>query len=159
MKRTTLPRLCASSASGHVPPVDFRTNGHAAYAATTSRPLLDAIPTPRRQITVTARFVQATLPTGTKMLHEYEGGVLVGTYDPAQLSALDARLLSNIYVDFTEGEQIDGLRELGRNAFGDAASSQLIAAVLDSVDRSGDAPGVIARVVELFGQVRAEAGE
>lgn len=159
MKRTTLPRLCASSASGHVPPVDFQTNGHAAYAAATPGPLLDAIPTPRKQVTVTARFVQDALPDGTKMLHEYKGGVLVVTYDPAQISALDARLLSNIYVDFTEGEQVDGLRELGRNAFGDKASSKLYAAVLDSIDGSGDAPGVIARVVELFGQVRAEAGE
>ncbi|MFH9728337.1 hypothetical protein ACH4M4_36065 [Streptomyces sp. NPDC017254] len=100
-----------------------------------------------------ARFMQATLPTRTKMLHEYEDGVLLATYDPSQINALDARLLSNIYVDFTEGEQVDGLRELGRDAIGDAASSKLFAAVLDYVDRSGDAPGVIARVVELFGQV------
>ncbi|MGW1252564.1 hypothetical protein [Streptomyces sp. NPDC002535] len=106
--------------------------------------------------TSTARFKQGVLPTGTKVLHEHAGGGLVVTYDPAQISALDARLLSNIYVDFTEGEQVDGLRELGRKAFGDKASGQLYAAVLDLIDSSGDAPGVIARVVELFGQARGE---
>ncbi|MFD8640815.1 hypothetical protein ACFV14_10955 [Streptomyces zaomyceticus] len=107
--------------------------------------------------TLVARFEQAPLPTGTKVLHELKGGGLVVTYDPAQINALDARLLSNIYVDFTEGEQVDGLRELGRKAFGDTASSQLYAAVLDSIDHSRDAAKVIARVVELFSQARAEA--
>ncbi|MDV5147211.1 hypothetical protein R1T08_24295 [Streptomyces sp. SBC-4] len=91
------------------------------------------------------------------MIHELTGSGLDVKYDPAQISALDARLLSNIYVDFTEGEQVDGLRELGRKAFGDKASSQLYAAVLDSIDHSRDAAKVIARVVELFSQARAEA--
>ncbi|MFD4320144.1 hypothetical protein [Streptomyces sp. NPDC058548] len=105
----------------------------------------------------TARFEQASLPVGTKVIHELKGSGLDVKYDPAQINALDARLLSNIYVDFTEGEQVDGLRELGRKAFGDTASSSLYAAVLDSIDHSGDAPAVIARVVELFGHVRGEA--
>ncbi|MEV4936312.1 hypothetical protein [Streptomyces zaomyceticus] len=107
--------------------------------------------------TPVACFEQVSLDAGVKLVFRAANGSVHIAYDPAQINALDARLLTNIYVDFTEGEQVDGLRELGRNAFGDAVGGELYAAVLDMVDRSGDAPGVISRVVELFGQVHAEA--
>ncbi|MGW3392797.1 hypothetical protein [Streptomyces hydrogenans] len=154
-KRTTLPRLCASTAPSRslIPPVDFQTNGHTAYAATTAGP---AVPASRKL--ATAEFTQATLPAGVKLMHQCEDDRLIAMYDPAQIDALDARLLSNIYVDYTEGEQIDRLREMGREATG-TRTRDLFAAVLDAVDHGDDASIVIAQVVDLFGQVRAEAGE
>ncbi|MFB7936041.1 hypothetical protein [Streptomyces sp. NPDC056049] len=156
MKRTTLPRLCASTAPsrGLIPPVDFQTNGHAAYAATTAGPA--AVPAPREQ--AAAEFTQAALPAGVKVMHQCEDDRLVVVYDPAQIDALDARLLSNIYVDYTEGEQLDRLREMGREATG-TRTRDLFAAVLDAVDNGDDASIVIAQVVDLFSKVRAEAGE
>ncbi|MFC8265389.1 hypothetical protein ACFUIZ_06660 [Streptomyces cinereoruber] len=139
----------ASDRSGHLPYI-------VAEAVLNTIPAEPA-PAPAPRGPVPARFEQVTLPDGLRMMQKQEGGTHTVAYDPAQINALDARLLVNIYVDFTEGEQVDGLRELGRNAT-DKASRDLYAAILDSVDAAGDAPAVIARVVELFGQVRAEAG-
>ncbi|MFE5296404.1 hypothetical protein [Streptomyces sp. NPDC056632] len=148
MKRTAISPLSVNSTLGHLP-----------YCVATARPVLNAIPSqPKPTPRAAARFTQATLPTGTKMLHEYRDGVLVVTYDGVQFNALDARLASNIFVDFTEGAQVDGLRELGRAAE-DETSRELYTVLLDQVDRSGDAAGVIGRAAELFGKVRAEAGE
>lgn len=96
----------------------------------------------------TAHFKQDALPAGVKMLHQHEGSLLVARYDPTQIDALDARLLLNIFVDFTEGKQADGIRELGRNA--DATSRELYTILLHEIDRSGDAPGVIQWALDLM---------
>ena len=104
-----------------------------------------------------ARFEQATLDDGVKLVYKKAGtGLRVG-YDPAQISPLDARLALNIFANYTEGEQRDGLRELGRNSE-DTNTRELYNTILGKVDRTGDASGVIAQITRLFGQVRAEAG-
>lgn len=104
-----------------------------------------------------AKIEQIDLDPGVKIVIKEFDGLVRMAYDPAQLNALDARLLANIYVDFTEGEQVDGLRELGRNAESDGLR-EMCSIMLDQIDRSGDAKGVIARVVKLFGHASTEAG-
>ncbi|MFI1937709.1 hypothetical protein ACH44C_10985 [Streptomyces purpureus] len=153
MKRTTLPRMTASATFGREPYVVAAAGALDAMPAQPAR-RSEPVDHPRAEGKLIARIEQADLPEGVPLIISKAGDRMA--YNPSAINALDARLAYNIYVDFTEGQQIDGLRELGWNAK-DATSRELYATVLDKIDRSGDAPGVIARVVELFGQARAEA--
>lgn len=105
---------------------------------------------------LTARIEQADLDDGVKLAFKKFGNVVRAAYDPAQFNPLDARLLLNMYVDYTEGDQVDGLRELGRNAE-DEASRELYATILGEIDRTGEAPGIVQQVLGLMQQVRAES--
>ncbi|MFH9957340.1 hypothetical protein ACH4OX_24445 [Streptomyces roseolus] len=104
-----------------------------------------------------ARFVQCPFPEGVRLFTCFKPGdsTRYAIYDPAQISALDVRLLLNIYADYTEGEQLDGLRELGRAA-GAPDEREVFSLLLDQADRSGDAAGVIARGAELLRQAIEE---
>ncbi|MFE5898027.1 hypothetical protein ACFQ67_11480 [Streptomyces sp. NPDC056488] len=137
-----------------VPPVDFQTNGHRAW------PLLDAVPAQPKPVPapkgpVPARFEQAPLDAGVKLIYRKAADRVRVAYDPEQIDALNARFLTNIYVDFTEGAQIDGLCNLARNT--DKNSREMYAIMLSEVDRTGDAPAVIERITELLCKAHAEA--
>ncbi|MFE3125284.1 hypothetical protein ACFXHD_17885 [Streptomyces hydrogenans] len=98
----------------------------------------------------TAVIERATHIPGVRVLLRESADRVCATYDPQQINALDARLLLNIFVDYTEGQQADGLRELGRNA--DPTSRELYTVLLEEIDRSGDASGVVQRALDLMGQ-------
>ncbi|MEK9524625.1 hypothetical protein MIU24_35480 [Streptomyces venezuelae] len=104
-----------------------------------------------------AQFLQCPFPDGVRLFTFYKPGdcTRYAVYDPAQISALDARLLLNIYADYTEGAQVDGLRELGREAE-TPDQREVFSILLDQADRSGDAASVIARGAALLRQAMAE---
>ncbi|MEU2077133.1 hypothetical protein [Streptomyces sp. NPDC013489] len=104
-----------------------------------------------------ARFLQCPFPDGVQLFTFFKTGesARYTVYDPAQISALDVRLLLNIYADYTEGEQLDGLRELGRNAR-TAGEREMFSILLDQADQSGDPAAVIARGAELLREAMAK---
>ncbi|MFE4311530.1 hypothetical protein ACFRR6_36355 [Streptomyces sp. NPDC056891] len=104
-----------------------------------------------------ARFLQCPFPDGVRLFTFYKPGdsARYAVYDPAQISALDVRLLLNIYADYTEGEQVDSLRELGREAE-TPDEREVFSILLDQADRSGDAASVVARGAELLRQAMTE---
>lgn len=99
---------------------------------------------------------QATLDHGVKLLMRECANRINFAYDPSQTSPLDARLLAGIYVDYTEGKQVDGLRELGRTA--DKVSREMYSIMLGEIDRTGDGPGIVQQALVLMQQVLSEAG-
>lgn len=107
-----------------------------------------------------ARFLQCPFPDGVRLFTFFKvnDATRYSVYDPAQISALEVRLLLNIYADYTEGEQLDGLRELGRAA-GTPAEREVFAILLAQADESGDAASVIARGAELLRQAMAEGAQ
>lgn len=145
-QRKTIPSIDATATSGHLP-----------------WPLLDGIPTqpkpaPARNTPVSARFERVTLKVGAKFTHRKVGNTLHVQYDPKQISALDVRWTLGLLVDFTEGEKLDKLRQIGLDAETNAIR-EIFSILLDQIDEYGDVSAVIACAEKLFTRVIAEVGE
>lgn len=146
MKRTHILTADATAPSGHLP-----------------WPLLDGIPTqpkpaPTRNTPVSARFERVTLDVGAKFAYRQTHDAIHVGYDPAQISALDVRWTVGLLVDFTEGEKLDKLRQIGLDAETNAIR-EIFSILLDQIDEYGDVSAVIACAEKLFTRVIAEVGE
>ncbi|MFI8422854.1 hypothetical protein [Streptomyces sp. NPDC085460] len=106
----------------------------------------------------TARIEQTPLDEGVKFVYRKDGDTLHVGYDPAKIGALDVRLALGMVADYTEGEKVDKLRELGRNAE-DNFVREIFTILLDQIDVHGDVTAVLTCAEKLFRQVMTEAGE
>ncbi|MEU8524836.1 hypothetical protein AB0C77_04430 [Streptomyces sp. NPDC048629] len=102
---------------------------------------------------VRARIEQAELGEDVALIASKAGDRMA--YNPRVIDALDARLALNVGCAYTEGELVDGLRELGRNATHETGR-RLYALILGEIDRTGDAPGTMRQVLDVVQQVLAE---
>lgn len=100
------------------------------------------------------RIEQATLDAGVRLIYRDFGDEIRMAYDPAVISAVDARQILALYVESTEGPAIDQLRAATYSAEGDLR--ELYEIVLGEVDRTGDPKGVAEHTLRLLAQVRAE---
>ncbi|MFJ4339401.1 hypothetical protein [Streptomyces sp. NPDC088915] len=104
----------------------------------------------------TARFERATFDLGVKMVYKkVDATTLRVGYDPAEMTALDARLALGIFAAFTEGEKVDKLVELARDAETDAIR-EIFTILLDQIDEHGDPDGTLRAAEKLFTRVVSE---
>ncbi|MFG2837057.1 hypothetical protein ACGFYE_18880 [Streptomyces zaomyceticus] len=98
----------------------------------------------------TVRFERTTFDLGIKMVwKKVDDTTLRVGYDPAEMTALDARLALGIFASFTEGEKVDKLVELARDT--DVPTNrEIFTVLLDQIDKSGDADGALSAATELF---------
>ncbi|MFE7803985.1 hypothetical protein ACFU51_04825 [Streptomyces sp. NPDC057430] len=104
---------------------------------------------------VEARFEQAILDPGVKLVYRTSGNQVRIGYDPEQINALDARLLTNIFVNYTEGEKLDKLVELARAAE-TPTIRQIFTILLDQIDENGDPDGTLRAAEKVFTRVVKE---
>ncbi|MFM9643593.1 hypothetical protein [Streptomyces turgidiscabies] len=109
---------------------------------------------------------QADLDTGTPMVFRPFNDEIRMAYDPAQMppvaaysrqsQSMAARAFLAMHHDYTEGPELDALRETHRNEPVDSPLREVIGMMFDDIDRTQDPAGIAAQYVELLEQVRAK---
>ncbi|MFJ4867775.1 hypothetical protein [Streptomyces sp. NPDC088757] len=104
----------------------------------------------------TAHFERATFGAGVKMVwKKVDATTLRVGFDPAEMTALEARFALGIYAKFTEGEKVDKLVELARDAE-TPAIREIFTVLLDQIDEYGDPDGTLRAAENVFTRVVSE---
>ncbi|MGC9538535.1 hypothetical protein [Streptomyces sp. UG1] len=116
----------------------------------------------RKRLTVE----QAELSPGIGVMFREFADSIRMAYDPAQMPpvvydreqarSMAARQFLGIYATYTEGPELDALRETYNNEPVGSPLRDAIGLMFDDIDRTLDPAGVAEQYVELLGQVHAE---
>ncbi|NEC90447.1 hypothetical protein [Streptomyces sp. SID12501] len=109
---------------------------------------------------------QADLDAGTPMFFRPFDDEIRMAYDPAQMppvaaysrqsQSMAARSFLGMHHDYTEGPELDALRETHRNEPEGSPLRDVIGMMFDDIDRTQDPAGIAAQYVELLEQTRAK---